>query len=1459
MGVTAKASKEKERIEGQRTAAKDAFKSGLGVDAIGDEELEEMLKETSKTEMSKNLDACYDIAMTKDVSAKKGYLSNCRKEAMKTAKDARMPKKGSIEEVLETGIAGDIAEIAALDTIITGMPTSTDAEKAAKATKVAAKEAKVTAKESKETERDVSFKKMMNEVAQETASVTMAAAMRAKPDMTQREKLDAVKAAMKESLGKPDKCDSAGVCVSQVTETDAELFLGEAAIDEVDSVMPSCVESRDKLADGYNADTAMTACETKAKNAFKAFRGGEEAALDTEINGVESDINTYTTDITALENTISTMPTSTEEEKTLKATKVAEKDAKVTAKASKEKEKVTKQEKKKLKTREIEYTFTKSKQDAGRKNALAKVKAKMEDAKSKNIDMNTVAFKNEKRAMAKDAFKASMAVDTIEDVEMEKLLIETSKKEASDQLDAAYEIAQSATTDADIRTAFPGAGAKIEAYKTALDDANTKLDTDIAAAQAAGKADEVTKFQTEKNANLAKKTTVPPAELKKIKWRCAKDTAKAAAKDARTSKDGSTAETFEDSEFAAMMNDVAGDKAVATMAAAMRAKPDMTNREKYDAVKIEMKKSLASDEPIDDSTVKHFLKKGAIKKAREVAKIKISATTTAADKRKSVQAAMKESLGKPDKLDANGVLVSYVTEADAEMFVTEASIQEVGSILSACVESGETDEAACGVKATQAIKDTLPGAGALGPKALEMKLDAFRKSAARKEISALKEGCGTENTDDAAGAAACKKTLKAKMRVLLGKKTIEDKEVEEMVLEGSEDTAQSYMEACKEDASKDFAKCRDEDVKKAILRSRGKPETAPIEKAELQETIQRGVNGYVKSRISACLVAAETDADKKTACTSDDAIQKDLEKMISDKSGRRLATVTKEEIVKMRTRGTVAAVKEAAESTENLGADDKVTEFRRVVKEVSGVDLTKSPMQEQELLDEAAVSKIAQVARACANAGATSCDVTSEFDKVSIGKSEKSEKRAALDTEIAAMSAGAAKDAKVATKAFKEKMKKVKTNKKGARKLVKERMAACLDADEVDTIVCVKNIKNTYKHLANEKYLTATIRNQKSKMVAEKVRTCMKAQKVKGEDKAARKVKRKACRVDAKMLLGKITDKAEKEAADAADAAIAELVTNIANLDKEIKASEAGATKTTKEAEKKNQRQKKKKKKSARKKTAPEDVDSSVARHFDEQLLKADTECDKADSVKCFEAVKLEALEEFGIEDGEIEVKRMGEADRMASDELAASDIAIADFDTEIAALDIVIAGMPISTDDEKAAKATKVATKATKTAAKEATALECETEVIAQFEKMGVSKEHYDATKPAREKVRKAKNDGADTKIETFADDVTTRLVFEGTCDDATVERARDQTGVAAAGKTTGVGAPTKKVSAGVVSGNCVATFRTRVPTKPVADVIKDGTTAADDAAKLIAATKDLGKDKSKRRLNSGSRNLGG
>merc|ERR1711865_871548 len=108
---------------------------------------------------------------------------------------------------------------------------------------------------------------------------------------TKKETRDSVQAAMKESLGKPDKLVG-GVYVSQVTETDVELFLEEAAIDEVDSVLSSCVESGDKLANGYDATTALGDCETKAKIAFKAFRGGEEAAIDAEITALNTAIET---------------------------------------------------------------------------------------------------------------------------------------------------------------------------------------------------------------------------------------------------------------------------------------------------------------------------------------------------------------------------------------------------------------------------------------------------------------------------------------------------------------------------------------------------------------------------------------------------------------------------------------------------------------------------------------------------------------------------------------------------------------------------------------------------------------------------------------------------------------------------------------------------------------------------------------------------------------------------------------------------------------------------------------------------------------------------------------------------------------------------------------------------------------------------------------------------------------
>jgi hypothetical protein len=357
----------------KRDMAKEAFKKNLAVGDIGEVELEEMLEETAKLEASKKLDSCYDIAMTKASSERKGYLSGCQTEAMATAKDARMDKHGS---------------------------------------------AAMT---------DTGFKKMMNDVAKQKAASTMAATMRAKPNMSEREKLDAVKKEMKKSLATDDDISDTKIKAflkegaimktrdvakttytdanekrksvqaamkeslgnTDITETDAEMFLKDAAVEEVGAIMSACVDSK------YGVATKTADCEKASKDAYTTFMYGQDADL-------------------------------------------AGADA----------------EKKKMKEREIDYEYKRTKNKAAQKRALGDVKAKMEDAISKNIDMNTETFKNEKRDLAKEAFKKNLALENIGDVKLEEMLKETSKREAGEQLDACYDGATAITNGAAKKTAF---------------------------------------------------------------------------------------------------------------------------------------------------------------------------------------------------------------------------------------------------------------------------------------------------------------------------------------------------------------------------------------------------------------------------------------------------------------------------------------------------------------------------------------------------------------------------------------------------------------------------------------------------------------------------------------------------------------------------------------------------------------------------------------------------------------------------------------------------------------------------------------------------------------------------------------------------------------------------------------------------------------------------------------------
>merc|ERR1712195_178645 len=145
----------------RKKGVKDALKNSLGKD-VTDVEVEKFIFECAAVQVEEAMDGCMgeiDTTLAAGTQARKDAMKECDDEAMETFKEARM-YDGFEEKELDDEIAGvdsDIntytSDITALENTIAGMPTGTDEEKAAKATKVAMKDTKVTAKASKEKEK----------------------------------------------------------------------------------------------------------------------------------------------------------------------------------------------------------------------------------------------------------------------------------------------------------------------------------------------------------------------------------------------------------------------------------------------------------------------------------------------------------------------------------------------------------------------------------------------------------------------------------------------------------------------------------------------------------------------------------------------------------------------------------------------------------------------------------------------------------------------------------------------------------------------------------------------------------------------------------------------------------------------------------------------------------------------------------------------------------------------------------------------------------------------------------------------------------------------------------------------------------------------------------------------------------------------------------------------------------
>ena len=595
------------------------------------------------------------------------------------------------------------------------------------------------------------------------------------------------------------------------------------------------------------------------------------------------------------------------------------------------------------------------------------------------------------------------------------------------------------------------------------------------------------------------------------------------------------APVMEDNEFAMMLKENAEATVADIMTSITKTEKTLTGAaktaaytSKMNTLKAAMKKSMATTRDIQDVEVKTFIKKGSVKRVAELMKVK-KVGATDKDNRKSIIAALKETLGKPDTVvtgaDGVSVTTTHVTGADAEMYAHKALVTEVGSVFTSCLAAGvdanqsdRKDESTlattCETKAETSIKETMSGAAALNPKQLKAKLNTFRKASAIKDISSLKEGCLSEGVSSS----VCKTTIKNKMKALLGKATIDDKEIEEFVLEGSQEAALTFMESCLE--TKTFAACRTNEAKKAVLCSRGKKEDFPVDEADVQETLQKGSDNYVKNRISACIRAADKDAAEILACTSEAAFTKDLKTV---KTGGSSEAVTKKDIVAVQEAAKACAVQEAAAATKDLPAEDKLTMFRSIVKENVGLDLetlktSGKPIAEVEYLSEAAASKVALGARACSNAGtaAGDCAVDKEFDDIAMGKLGNGRRLAKADT------------------------KKIRIRHMGRRFLIQDRIDACgeihSEVASTDSAAVAKDKKAKMKHclegskdfeatyiqIGKVKTMASDIRIMKSLSTAKAMKDCYQAEKVESSTIAAKKIARDECKVKATAHLTKI-------------------------------------------------------------------------------------------------------------------------------------------------------------------------------------------------------------------------------------------------------------------------------------------------------------------------------------------------
>ena len=482
--------------------------------------------------------------------------------------------------------------------------------------------------------------------------------------------------------------------------------------------------------------------------------------------------------------------------------------------------------------------------------------------------------------------------------------------------------------------------------------------------------------------------------------------------------------------------------------------------------------------------IQMFVNKGAVSSTINVIKAK-KPDATSKETRETLIAVLEEST------------YDTITPTDAEMFIHDATSTGVKDLFNSC--SGNRTE--CNTQAEAFVKDSVTGGKTMDANQITTKLARLKDNIARTELSNLNEACVDEDMSEA----ACTSTKKNSMATILGKPAadIEDHEMELYEMKGSQDKVEETMSTCREDATKSVDACRLEAVS-AYKKSEGIDAGATVDPAEFQDTFDKGFNSGVKDRISACILAADGVAEVEKACREPDAFKEDLKGTVVDAS----ATITNEEIRDIENKVIKTAVGEAAAGTRTLPDADKRAEFRISMNEIGedfvGEAADNKYMNENDFVAKAADSAVALQAKACSAANTVQCDVTKVYQDVTMAPTNGGRRRL------------------TATKT-----QKIKS--KGATAMMQERGEACLklhkdDATPAAMTACVSDssdVKAAYKQLMPEKNIKSDEKKARSRIGAEKVRTCFKAGVTDGADAAAKATLRTTCKAAGKVVMDK--------------------------------------------------------------------------------------------------------------------------------------------------------------------------------------------------------------------------------------------------------------------------------------------------------------------------------------------------